>query len=225
MKKLLATSLLLLSCTSLAYDIQKNLPVNYDKVKANGKPVALLGNQIEVGQQAPDFRVVDDKFKIKTKHDFAGKPLLISAVTSLDTGVCSLQTKRFNDAMELLPQDVEVITISADLPFAQKRFCQAENIERIQTYSDSVWRDFAMNYGLLIKDMGLLARAVFVIGPDNEVVYKEIVSELSEQPDYDAALSVLVSISEQNPNDSESQSATEALEELTTETTNETTNN
>lgn len=198
MKKLLASSLILLTSCSFAYDIQKNLPVNYDAVKANGKPVALLGNQVQVGQQAPDFRVVDDKFRVKTKHDFAGKPVLISAVTSLDTGVCSLQTKRFNDAMETLPQDVEIITISADLPFAQKRFCQAENIERITTYSDSVWRDFAMNYGLLIKDMGLLARAVFVISPDNEVVYKEIVAELSEQPDYEAALAALVAISEQN---------------------------
>ena len=210
MKKLLATSLILLTSCSFAYDIQKNLPVNYDTVKANGKPVALLGNQIKVGQQAPDFRVVDDKFRVKTKHDFAGKPVLVSAVTSLDTGVCSLQTKRFNDAMEELPQDVEIITISADLPFAQKRFCQAENIERITTYSDSVWREFGMNYGLLIKDMGLLARAVFVISPDNEVVYKEIVSELSEQPNYDAALAALIAISEQNVIDSESTPDTES---------------
>lgn len=210
MKKLLATSLILLTSCSFAYDIQKNLPVNYDTVKANGKPVALLGNQIKVGQQAPDFRVVDDKFRVKTKHDFAGKPVLVSAVTSLDTGVCSLQTKRFNDAMEELPQDVEIITISADLPFAQKRFCQAENIERIITYSDSVWREFGMNYGLLIKDMGLLARAVFVISPDNEVVYKEIVSELSEQPNYDAALAALIAISEQNVIDSESTPDTES---------------
>lgn len=198
MKKLLATSLLLLSASSFAYDIQKNLPINYDAVKANGKPVALLGNQVKVGQQAPDFRVVNERFVVKTKHDFAGKPLLISVVTSLDTGVCSLQTKRFNDAIESLPQDVEVITISADLPFAQKRFCKAENIERITTLSDSVWREFGMNYGLLIKDMGLLSRAVFVISPDNEIVYKEIVSELSEQPDYDAALAALVAISEQH---------------------------
>lgn len=203
MKKVLVTSLLFMSTLSLAYDIQKNLPVNYDIVKANGKSVALLGNQIELGDTAPDFRVVNDKFSLKTKADFAGKPLLISTVPSLDTGVCSIQTKRFNDEVENLPQDVVMLTISADLPFAQKRFCQAEKIDKLMTLSDSVWRDFGMNYGLLIKDMGLLARAIFVISPDDKIVYKEVVSELSEQPNYDAALKALRSISEQQMDDSE----------------------
>ncbi|MDA8622309.1 thiol peroxidase, partial [Psychrosphaera sp.] len=128
---------------------------------------------------------------------------LISAVPSLDTGVCSIQTKRFNDEVENLPQDVVMLTISADLPFAQKRFCQAEKIDKLMTLSDSVWRDFGMNYGLLIKDMGLLARAIFVISPDNKIVYKEVVAELSEQPNYDAALEALRSISEQQTADQE----------------------
>ena len=203
MKKVLVTSLLFMSTLTLAYDIQKNLPVNYDIVKANGKSVALLGNQIELGDTAPNFRVVNNKFTLKTKADFSGKPLLISTVPSLDTGVCSIQTKRFNDEVENLPQDVVMLTISADLPFAQKRFCQAEKIDKLMTLSDSVWRDFGMNYGLLIKDMGLLARAIFVISPDGQVVYKEVVSELSAQPNYDAALDALRSISEQQTDETE----------------------
>ncbi|GAB3004126.1 thiol peroxidase [Psychrosphaera aestuarii] len=197
MKKALISSLMFVSTLSFAYDIQKNLPINLDIVKANGKAVVLLGNQVQVGDIAPDFKVVDANFSLKTKADFSGKPLLISAVPSLDTGVCSIQTKRFNEEVDNLPQDVVMLTVSADLPFAQKRFCQAEDIDKLMTLSDSVWRDFAMNYGLLIKDMGLLARAIFVISPDDKIVYKEVVSELSEQPNYDAALAVLRSISEQ----------------------------
>ncbi|MDC2888363.1 thiol peroxidase [Psychrosphaera algicola] len=170
-----------------AADIQKDLPIHYDIVSAGDKPVALLGPQINVGQLAPNFKVVDSKFKTKSLSDFKGKPVLISVVPSLDTGVCSIQTKRFNDEVSNLPQDIVMLTISADLPFAQKRFCQAENVDKLMTLSDSVWRDFGMSYGVLIKDMGLLARSVFVIGPDGVIFYKEIVAKLSEQPDYDAA--------------------------------------
>ncbi len=211
MKKILASSLIFMSSLSLAYDIQKNLPVHFDAVKANGKAVALLGNKVSLGDTAPNFKVVNDKFKVKTLQDFTGKPLLISVVPSLDTGICSLQTKRFNDEVENLPQDVVMLTISTDLPFAQKRFCQAEHIDKLMTLSDSVWRDFGMNYGLLIKDMGLLARAIFVISPDNKVIYKEIVSDLSEQPDYDSALIALKGISEQLPASELSADATESM--------------
>lgn len=197
MKSLFIISLLTFANWTYAYDIQENLPIHYDLIKAGENPVALLGNQISVNQPAPDFKVVNEKFLSKTMKDFAGKPILISVVPSLDTGVCSLQTKRFNDEVANLPQDIVMLTISADLPFAQKRFCSAENIDKIITLSDSVWRDFGMNYGLLIKDMGLLARAIFVINPEGIVTYKELVPQLSSQPDYESALKAIIAISEQ----------------------------
>jgi thiol peroxidase len=196
MKNLLS-AMLLVTASSFAYDIQQDLPVNYDLVKAGEKPVALLGNQISVGEKAPEFKVVDDKFRTKVLSDYHGMPILISVVPSLDTGICSMQTKRFNEEVANLPQDVVMLTISADLPFAQKRFCQAENIEGLTTLSDAVWRDFGMNYGLLIKDMGLLARAIFVISPDGTVSYKEIVPRLSSHPNYEAAIGAIKLVSEQ----------------------------
>ena len=197
MIKQLISALTLLSSSVMAFDIQQDLPVHYDLVKAGNKPVALLGNQVGVGKQAPNFKVVDDKFRVKQLSDFRGQPILLSVVPSLDTGICSMQTKRFNEEVANLPQDVVMLTISADLPFAQKRFCQAENIDKVETLSDSVWRDFGMNYGLLIKDMGLLARAIFVIAPDGLVTYKEIVPSLSSHPNYDGALAAIKQVSEQ----------------------------
>ncbi|NVK26321.1 MAG: thiol peroxidase [Gammaproteobacteria bacterium] len=197
MKKILLATLLF-SASTWAYDIQQDLPITYDLVSAGNKPVALLGNQVEVSQLAPSFKVVDDKFRVKTLKDYLGSPILLSVVPSLDTGICSMQTKRFNEEIGHLPQDVVMLTISADLPFAQKRFCKTENIDKIQTLSDSVWRDFAMNYGVLIKDMGLLTRSIFIIAPDGTIKYKEIVPQLSEHPDYDSALSALKALSEQS---------------------------
>jgi len=197
MRSLFVPFSLLFSSFAFSVDIQSGLNANYDLVKAGDKPVTLLGDQVVVGMQAPNFKVVDSKFRVKTLKDFAGQPILISVVPSLDTGVCSIQTKRFNDSVEELPQDIVMLTISADLPFAQKRFCQAEKVDKLITLSDSVWREFGIHYGVLIKDMGLLARSIFVIGPDGKLSYKEIVSNLSEQPNYDAALSALSALSEQ----------------------------
>lgn len=197
MIKQIISAVALLSTSVLAYDIQQDLPVHYDLVKAGSKPVALLGNQVSVGKQAPNFKAVDDKFRVKQLSDYRGQPILVSVVPSVDTGICSMQTKRFNEEVANLPQDIVMLTISADLPFAQKRFCQAENIDKVETLSDSVWRDFGMNYGLLIKDMGLLARAIFVIAPDGLVTYKEIVPSLSSHPNYDGALAAIKQVSEQ----------------------------
>ena len=157
-------------------------------VTVNGDPVTLVGPEVKEGDDAPVFRVVDGEFKQVRLSDFRGKVCLISAVPSLDTGVCALQTKRFNEEMQTFPQDVVVMTVSMDLPFAQKRFCDAEKTDRIKLLSDHVWREFGLNYGILIKNMGLLARSVFVIGRDGRIAYKQIVSELSEHPDYDTAL-------------------------------------
>ena len=201
MKRFLLACCLGFATFAQSIDIQQGLPVTFDLVRAGDKPVALLGDQVTVGQMAPDFKVVDGKFRVKTLNDFAGKPILISVVPSLDTGVCSIQTKRFNEEVSNLPQDVIMLTISADLPFAQKRFCQAEHIDKLETLSDSVWREFGMRYGVLIKDMGLLARSIFVISPDGQLSYKQIVSNLSEQPDYDNALLALRNLSQQTQPD------------------------
>lgn len=160
-------------------------------VTAHGSPITLLGPDLKVGDSAPDFTVVDEAFRPVRLGDFRGKTVLISAVPSLDTGVCSLQTKRFNDEAEKLPSGVAVLTVSTDLPFAQTRFCGAESIKNIRVLSDSVHRDFGLRYGVLIKDMGLLARSIWVIGPDGRIRYREIVSELTHHPDYDRALATV----------------------------------
>lgn len=157
-------------------------------VKAGDKYITLLGQQVNVGEQAPQFKVVDKNFAQVTLSDFQGQTLLISVVPSLDTGVCSIQTKRFNEEAAKLPENITILTISNDLPFAQKRFCDVEKIDGIKVLSDSVWRDFGVNYGLLIKDMGLLTRAMFVIDNRGKIVYKELVANISQHPNYDKAL-------------------------------------
>ncbi|TRX55697.1 thiol peroxidase [Thalassomonas sp. M1454] len=157
-------------------------------VVAGGKPITLLGKQVYVGSQAPNFRVVNERFSPVKLSDFAGKTVMLSVVPSLDTGVCSLQTKRFNEEVANLPDSVAMLTISNDLPFAQKRFCTTETVEDITVLSDSVWRDFGEKYGLLIKDMGLLSRAIFVIDGSGKITYKELVADISMHPDYDAAI-------------------------------------
>lgn len=160
-------------------------------VTMKGNPVALVGAPVRVGEPAPDFRVVDAAFKPVRLSDFKGQVVLISAVPSLDTGVCSLQTKRFNEEAAHLPTNVVVLTISEDLPFAQKRFCEAEKVERIKVLSDSVWHEFGAFYGMLIKDMGLLARSVWIVGRDGKVAYRQIVVEITTHPDYEAALTAV----------------------------------
>ncbi len=157
-------------------------------VKAGDKYITLLGQQVNVGEQAPQFKVVDKNFAQVTLSDFQGQTLLISVVPSLDTGVCSIQTKRFNEEAAKLPENITILTISNDLPFAQKRFCDVEKIDGIKVLSDSVWRDFGVNYGLLIKDMGLLTRAIFVINNQGKIVYKDLVANISQHPNYDKAL-------------------------------------
>ncbi|MGI2040235.1 thiol peroxidase [Shewanella frigidimarina] len=164
-------------------------------ITMGGNPVALEGHIPKINTVAPLFTVVDEKFNPVSLSDFKGKTVLISAVPSLDTGVCALQTKRFNKEFTQYDADVVMLTISEDLPFAQKRFCQTENVDKIKVLSDSVWRDFGEKYGLLIKDRGLLARSIFIIDPQGILKYQELVTEVSEHPDYDAALAALTGIS------------------------------
>lgn len=165
------------------------------QITMGGKPMSLEGQQISINSAAPSFTVVDEIFEPVSLGDYKGKTVLISAVPSLDTGVCALQTKRFNKSVGQYDDNVVMLTISTDLPFAQKRFCQAEQVDKIVVLSDSVWRDFGQKYGLLIKDRGLLARAIFIIDAKGILKYKELVSEVAHHPDYDAALSALNRIS------------------------------
>ena len=173
---------------------QNQLIETQNLVKANDKYITLLGTQVNIGEQAPDFKVVDKNFTPVQLSDYIGQTLLISVVPSLDTGVCSIQTKRFNEVSAKLAKNITLITISNDLPFAQKRFCKVENIEQVKVLSDSVWRDFGSKYGLIIKDMGLLTRAVFIIDEKGRIKYKELVANISKHPDYTKAINAVKDI-------------------------------
>lgn len=153
-----------------------------------GNAMTLLGNAVAVGQKAPDFVALDNDLNPKTPADYAGKVLIIAAVPSLDTPVCDVETRRFNSEASKLGENVHILTISMDLPFAQKRWCAAAGIDRITTLSDHRDASFGINYGVLIKELRLLARSVFVVGKDGTVKYMEIVPEATNEPNYDAAL-------------------------------------
>jgi len=154
-----------------------------------GNPMTLLGPDIKVGDKAPDFRVVDNGLQPVTLKDGAGKVQLVTVVPSLDTPVCDTMTRKFNEEAGRLTGDLAVYTISMDLPFAQKRWCGNAGIEKVKTLSDYQDRSFGENYGVLIKELKLLARSVFVIGKDGRIAYREIVKEVTAEPDYAAALS------------------------------------
>ena len=185
-----------LCASNLTAQAESAHPETSNLVKAGGKNVLLIGNQVNVGEKAPNFKVVDANFSPVMLSDYQEKVVLLSIVPSLDTGICSLQTKRFNEEAVKLSNNIVMLTISNDLPFAQKRFCKAENIDKIITLSDAVWRDFGHKYGLLIKDMGLLTRAIFIINQDGDIVYKELVSDIAKHPDYEKALSTLTDLSQ-----------------------------
>lgn len=157
-------------------------------ITLKGAPLALEGSRIMTGQKAPDFRVLSNDMQEKTLADFKGKVKLIASVPSLDTPVCDTEINRFNEEAANVSKDVAIIFISMDLPFAQKRFCQEFNINKVKTLSDHRDADFGKKFGVLIKDMRLLARAIFILDKDNVVRYVQIVGELSSPPDYDAAL-------------------------------------
>lgn len=160
-------------------------------VTFKGNPLTLEGPDIKPGQKAPDFRALSQGLELKGLADFKGKIKLIASVPSLDTPVCDSEIKRFNDEAAKVSKNVVIIFISMDLPFAQKRFCQEFDINNVKTFSDHREASFGINYGVLIKELRLLARAVFIIGKDETVKYVQIVKELSSPPDYDAALKML----------------------------------
>lgn len=157
-------------------------------VTLKGNPVTLIGDEVKAGQKAPEFRALDSELKEVTLAIFKNKIKIIAAVPSLDTPVCDLQIKRFNDEAAGLSKEIAIIFISMDLPFAQKRFCQAYDIKKVKTLSDHRDADFGVKYGVLIKELRLLARAIFLIDKDDTVRYVEYVKEIGMPPDYEAAL-------------------------------------
>ncbi len=151
--------------------------------------MTLMGKLIREGLPAKNFIATGTDLKPVSLSDYQGKVRIISSVPSVDTDVCAQQTRRFNlEASKL--DDVQIISISCDLPFALKRFCAAEGIDRVLTVSDHKDRDFGVKYGLLIEEFGILARAIVIVDKEDVVRYVEVVSEVSEHPDYDKALDV-----------------------------------
>jgi thioredoxin-dependent peroxiredoxin len=153
-----------------------------------GNPFTLLGPELKAGDKAPDFTVVDNGLQPVSLSTYAGKVKIISAVPSLDTPVCDTETRRFNQEAAGLPGDVVVLTVSLDLPFAQKRWCGAAGIDKVVTLSDYQSRSFADAYGVLIKELKLLTRAIFVVDASDVIRYIQIVPEVTSEPDYAAAI-------------------------------------
>jgi len=157
---------------------------------SKSNPVTLVGPEIKVGDKAPDFRLLTTEMTEVGLSESKGRVRLLSVVPSLDTPVCDLQTQRFEDEAGKL-KDVVIYTISMDLPFAQARYCGAHNITNLQTLSDHREASFGVAYGVLIKELRLLSRAVFVVDRDDIVRYVEYVKEITKHPEYDSALETL----------------------------------
>jgi thiol peroxidase len=163
-------------------------------VTMKGDPVTLLGNEVGEGDTAPDFTVVGADLQPVTLENLDARILVLASVPSLDTSVCSTETRRFNEEAAGLGDDVQVVTISVDLPFAQQRWCGAHGIERVRTLSDHRDVSFGKAYGVLMKDVRLLARAVFVVDADRVVRHAQIVPEVTEEPDYQAVLDAVTAL-------------------------------
>jgi thiol peroxidase len=164
------------------------MPERTDAVTMKGNPLTLVGAEVKVGDPAPDFTVLDNDLSPATLSDYRGKVCIVSSVPSLDTPVCDMETRRFNTEADRLGGDVAVLTVSMDLPFAQKRWCGAAGVENVVTLSDHRDADFGNAWGLLIKELRLLARAVYVVDREGTVRHAQVVKEIAEEPDYDAVL-------------------------------------
>src|SRR5882757_9519080 len=157
-------------------------------VTMRGNPLTLVGPELKVGQQAPNFSLADKGMKPTTLEQFKGKVKVITTIPSLDTPVCDAETRRFNEEASKLPGNVEILSISMDLPFAQARWCCAAGVDKVTTLSDYRGATFGNSYGVLIKELHLLARCVFVVDKNDKVTYVEYVKEVANQPNYEAAL-------------------------------------
>ena len=159
------------------------------KITFKGNPLTVLGAPVAVGAALPDFKVTGSDMNDLTRDSFTAKVLIICSVPSVDTPVCATELKRFSNEISTLGDDVTLLTVSMDLPFAQSRFCAAEGTDNVVTGSDYKYRSFGESYGTYLQELGLLARAVFVSDKNGTVTHVEYVGEVAEEPDYDAALS------------------------------------
>ncbi len=162
-----------------------------DVIKMKGNPLTLTGNEVKVGDTAPDFEVLDGGLKPVRFSDFKGKVVVIVSVPSLDTPVCDLETKRFNKEAANLGDDVVILTVSMDLPFAQARWCGASGVDKVTVLSDYRDASFGNAFGVLIKELRLLARTIFVIDKEGKVRYVQYVEETTSEPDYDEVLKAI----------------------------------
>lgn len=160
-------------------------------VTLKGNPFTLVGSEPKIGEPAPDFTVTANDLSPVKLSDFKGKVCVISSVPSLDTPVCDTSTRRFNEEATALGPDVVVLTVSMDLPFAQARWCGAAGVTNVKTLSDYKDASFGQSYGLLIKELRLLARAVLVVDKAGKIQYYELVKEIAEEPNYDAVLAAI----------------------------------
>ena len=163
-------------------------------VTFKGNPVTVVGEEVKVGDKTKDFTVLSTDLKEIKLSDYRGKVVIISVFPSVDTGVCALQTTRFNQEAGKFPEDIQLLTISVDLPFALSRFCADKGIKNALTTSDHKELDFGLKYGFVIKELRLLARGTVIVDKDGTVKYVEYVSEIGEHPDYDKALEVAKSL-------------------------------
>ncbi len=157
-------------------------------ITLKGQPITLTGNTVQEGDVAPEFQVVDNDLKPFSFSALNDKVVIITSVPSLDTPVCDLEARRFNQEAAKLGEDVKILVISMDLPFAQKRWCAAAGANNVLTLSDHKEASFGMQYGMLIKELRLLARAVFVLDRQKIIRYIELVKEVGQEPNYDQAL-------------------------------------
>jgi thiol peroxidase len=160
-------------------------------VTLHGNPLTLIGNEIKIGGKAPDIELLDNELKPVKLSSFRGKVVVVSSVPSLDTPVCDMETRRFNAEAANLGPNVLILTISNDLPFAQKRWCGAAGVDKVKTLSDHREAAFGQAYGVLIKELRLLARSVFVLDAEGVVRYVQHVKEVSQEPDYAAVIAAV----------------------------------
>ena len=156
-----------------------------------GNPLTLIGKELKVGDWAPDVEVLDNNLSPVKLSSFRGKICVISSVPSLDTPVCDMETRRFNQEAGKISADIQMLTISMDLPFAQKRWCGAAGVDNVVTLSDHRNASFGTAYGVLIKELRLLARSVFVVDREGIIKYVQMVNEISKEPDYDAIMNAV----------------------------------
>ncbi len=164
-------------------------------ISFKGNPLTLFGNKVSEGDKAPDFVVLDNNLNLTSLNNFDNKIKVISVTPSLDTPVCDLQARRFNAEAAKLSDDIVVLNISMDLPFALSRFCSNAGIDKVKTFSDHRDASFGNAYGVMIKELRLLARSVFIIDKNNIIRYIQIVPEVTSEPDYDKALEALQKLS------------------------------